>query len=273
MSARPESRFATLAGHSVHYHDIGQGEPVVFLHGGGPGASSWSNFKGNYRRFVDEGFRTILMDAVGFGGSSKPEDIAYPIDLHVQTVIELLDHLGVRAATLVGNSMGGATAIKTALDHSDRVSRLILLAPGGLAPRERYGEMVGIRTMVMAVIGESGPTPENLRETFALQLFDQTLITEALIEERYRVALEQPRAIYTTAAIPDMSGELSRITCPVLGFWGANDNFCPFEHAGLLAQGPLDSRVVSVNRCGHWVQVEHPVLFDEMSAAFLKGRL
>jgi 4,5:9,10-diseco-3-hydroxy-5,9,17-trioxoandrosta-1(10),2-diene-4-oate hydrolase len=269
----PQSRYAEIDGIRIHYRDLGEGEPVVFLHGGGPGASSWSNFKATQQRFVAEGFRALLPDTVGFGRSDKPADRDYSFDFLNACLLGALDEAGVGKAVFVGNSMGGAMAIKLALDHPDRVSKLILLAPAGLASRERYGQMPGIRAIAMAALGEDGPTPQRLRETFALQLFDKSLITEALIAERHEIAVTQPKAVYLTMRIPDLSGDVARLACPVLTFWGMNDEFCPVETAQLLATGPEDSRVVLVNRCGHWVQVERPGLFESVSIAFLRNAL
>ena len=72
----PEGNYAECAnGYRIHYLDEGQGEVVVFLHGSGPGASGYSNFKGNYRHLVDAGYRCIIPDLIGYGFSDKPTDV------------------------------------------------------------------------------------------------------------------------------------------------------------------------------------------------------
>ena len=105
-------QFADIGdGLRVHYNERGAGEPVVFLHGGGQGSGGWTNWKLNLDHFAREGFRAIAPDAIGYGLSSKPDDAIYSIDFLSQTLERLLDNLGIDKVTLVGNSMGGATAI------------------------------------------------------------------------------------------------------------------------------------------------------------------
>ena len=125
----PEGNYAQIdGGLRIHYHEDGTGEPVIFLHGSGPGASGYSNFKGNYLVFAERGFRAIVPDLPGFGLSSKPENAAYVLDLFVQALNGLLGKLGIQRCVLLGNSLGGAIAIKFTLDHPEVVSRLILMA-------------------------------------------------------------------------------------------------------------------------------------------------
>ena len=129
----PVGRFADIGnGQRIHYHDVGQGEPVIFLHGAGGGASSYSNFKGNYPAFAAAGFRCIVADMLGFGLSSKPDIPQYDLDFFVDGVHRLVKALGLQQVTLLGNSLGGAVSLGYALAHPDEVKRLILMAPGGV---------------------------------------------------------------------------------------------------------------------------------------------
>ena len=136
MSAMAQGHFVTLPqGLRLHYLDIGgqgagSGETVVFIHGSGPGASGHSNFKQNYPLFVTAGYRVIVPDLPGYGASDKP-DTLYTLDFFVNALSGLLDALDTQRCILVGNSLGGAIAIKLALDQPQRVSRLVLMAPGG----------------------------------------------------------------------------------------------------------------------------------------------
>ncbi|WP_428985523.1 alpha/beta fold hydrolase [Sphaerotilus microaerophilus] len=96
----------------VHYHDQGKGEVVIFLHGAGGGASGYSNFKGNYPVFAEAGFRSIVPDLLGYGLSSKTETpTEYHLDFFVSGVKGLVDQLGLKNVTLLGNSLGGAVAL------------------------------------------------------------------------------------------------------------------------------------------------------------------
>src|SRR3546814_15382440 len=103
------------------------------LHGGGPGASAWSNFGSALPGFA-AGFRTILIDQPGFGGSDKPPVEGNYYRFAAKYVVRLLDQLGIERAHVLGNSLGGGTAVRLALEHQRRVARLGLMGTGGLLP-------------------------------------------------------------------------------------------------------------------------------------------
>jgi 4,5:9,10-diseco-3-hydroxy-5,9,17-trioxoandrosta-1(10),2-diene-4-oate hydrolase len=129
------SRFAEAAGMRLHYHEaapVGSGSiPVVMLHGGGPGASAWSNFGRNLPVFAAR-FRTLMVDQPGFGRSAKPAITGNYFTFAADAVAGLLDQLGIDRVHLVGNSLGGGTAVRFALRFPERADRLVLMAPGGL---------------------------------------------------------------------------------------------------------------------------------------------
>lgn len=271
MSAIPMGSFADLSSCvRVHYHDLGAGPPVVFLHGSGPGASGYSNFKQNFPA-LSAHHRLLAPDALGFGLSSKPEDVHYSLRTLCDVTIQFVNHLGLDRFALVGNSLGGAMAIQLALDLPDRVSRLVLMAPGGLETRERYMDMEGIRGMMRTVFARGGYTRDTIRELFALQLWDPAKLGEETLSERLGVAQTQPRRIFETLSVPYLTPELGRIACPVLALWGREDKFCPISGAETLRAACRDVRVVEIPECGHWVMAEYPELFNREAVAFLAG--
>lgn len=270
----PQAHYCDVGdGNVVHYHEAGDGPPVLFLHGSGPGASGWSNFNGNYPEIAARGFRTLVPDALGFGWSSKPTDATYAVTWLNDAVRRFLDSLGVDRCAIVGNSMGGAMAIRFALDFPERVSQLVLMAPGGLESRETYMQMAGIQGMMRTVFSRQGYTPENIRALFSLQLYDPSLITEALVEERLEIARLQPRRVFETLNVPDMSGEVEGLQMPVFALWGREDQFCPVSGAATLARACPDARVLTLTRCGHWVMVERRALFNRWCGDFLEGAI
>mgnify|MGYP000682543201 CR=1 FL=1 len=271
LNAVPEGKYADIGGgHRIHYHEAGEGFPVLFLHGSGPGASGWSNFRRNYPAIAEAGFRAIVPDTLGYGYSSKPDDVDYGLSFLVSALSRMLDTLGITRCAVVGNSHGGAMSIQLTLDRPELVTRLVLMAPGGLEEREAYMKMRGIRAMMKAFLSPEGITREGMRRVFGLQLFDPTQITDAIIEERFAIAETQPKRVLTSMHVPHLAPELSRISCPVLGFWGANDEFCPVSGATTIASQCPDARVMLLSRCGHWVMVEHAELFNRMCIDFLR---
>ncbi len=265
----PFDRIAELPdGMRLHYLDVGTGPVVVWLHGSGPGASGFSNFKGNYPAFAAAGFRNIVLDLPGFGRSDKPADAHYNLDFFVSRLSAFVDTIGVDRCTLLGNSLGGAIALGLALARPELVERLILMAPGGVEERETYFKMEGIRRMVETYA--AGPMGvEQMRHVMSLQLYDASQLDEALLAERAAVAATQPANLFSTMLVPNMTDRLHELRCPVLGFWGVDDHFNPASGAAkILAQAPA-ARFIMLNRCGHWVQVEHADLFNRSCIDFL----
>nr|WP_298380775.1 alpha/beta hydrolase [uncultured Halomonas sp.] len=253
----------------LHYLDEGEGPVVVWLHGSGPGASGHSNFKGNYPVFVEAGFRNIVLDLPGFGRSDKPADAQYHLDFFVEALNGLLEALNISRCTLLGNSLGGAIALGQTLTHPQRTERLILMAPGGVEARETYFQMEGIQRMV-EVFGRGPMGIEEMREVMTLQLFDSSQLDEELLAERAAVAPTQPANLFSTMMVPDMTERLGELDCPMLGFWGINDRFNPVGGTHKLLEHAPQARFLLLNRCGHWVQVEHTDLFNRTCLDFLR---
>lgn len=146
----PEGHYAECAnGYRIHYLDEGHRDApvVVFLHGSGPGASGYSNFKGNYPALVKAGYRCIIPDLIGYGFSDKPTDVDHPLAFFVECVRQTLDCAAIEHCTVIGNSLGGAIALGLALDYPALVTKLVLMAPGGLSELHEYQQMPGMQKM------------------------------------------------------------------------------------------------------------------------------
>lgn len=271
MAALPQGHFVTLNdGLRLHYLDNGSGEPVLFLHGSGPGASGHSNFKLNYPEFAAAGHRVLVPDLPGYGASDKPET-DYTLDFFVDAMFGLLDALDISRCTLVGNSLGGAIAIRMALDQPQRIARLVLMAPGGLMEKEQYYlQMEGIQKMGAAFANGELNDAGGMRRLLSLQLFDPSQISDETVNERVAVVLEQPRCVLTRMQVPNLAGRVAELSCPILGFWGMNDKFCPASGAQTLMDACRNIRFVLLSECGHWVMVEHRALFNREVLAFLE---
>ncbi|MAC45948.1 MAG: 3-oxoacyl-ACP reductase [Oceanospirillum sp.] len=265
----PLGHFAQLSnGHKLHYLDQGEGPVVLWLHGSGPGASGFSNFKGNYPKFCEAGYRNIVLDLPGFGRSDKPDNVEYRLEFFVECLNLFLQEVGIQRCTLLGNSLGGAIALGQALAYPDTVDKLILMAPGGVEERETYFQMEGIQRMV-EVYNQGPMGVEQMREVMSLQLFDASQLTDEILSERAAVAVTQPENLFSTMLVPNMTEQLKELQCPVLGFWGTNDVFNPVEGMHKFMDNVPEVRFLMVNRCGHWVQVEHEDLFNRTCIDFL----
>lgn len=268
----------TVTADGLHYTDQGDGPPVVLLHGSGPGVSGLANF-GDVLPALSKGLRCLVLDQPGFGASARPEvfDRSY-LRIAADAVTALLDELGLEKVALLGNSMGGDVAVRFALDNPSRVSRLLLMGPGGTgAPILGPQPSEGIKRLQEF---NADPTRERLVAWLTTMVFDPRVLTEELVDARFAAATA-PGAIknlvdaYATFYDPafaepvPLHAEVSRLRCEVLIAWGRDDRVAPVEGALYPARQirRCDLRIFS--RCGHWVQVERKDDFERMALEFL----
>ncbi|HVL02056.1 MAG TPA: alpha/beta fold hydrolase [Dongiaceae bacterium] len=273
---KPASQYAQLSGQNVrlHYTELGSstGSPILFLQGSGPGASGWLNFRYNAQYFADQGFHVIIPDLPGFGDSDKP-DRDYTLDFFTDVVTEFADQLDLARFALVGNSLGGAVSLGVALTQPQRVSHLILMGCGGLEDQITYFQkMPGIQAMTKVPLGSPEFTPAYLKQVLQLIVHDPKHITDELIEERFRILSTQNPAVFKRMVIPNLTARLNEIQSPVLGFWGAQDRFCPISGAETLVTHCPDAQVITLSQCGHWVMIEHADLFNRRCVEFLRSK-
>jgi 4,5:9,10-diseco-3-hydroxy-5,9,17-trioxoandrosta-1(10),2-diene-4-oate hydrolase len=270
VRAPPFGRLAKLpSGHELHLREVGAGPPIVFVHGSGPGASATSNFKQNVPALAAAGYRCVLPDMVGFGWSAKPVGIDYTLDLFANTLIELLDQLGLERCVMLGNSLGGAIALRVAILQPERVAKLVLMGPGGIESRETYFQMPGIQKMVSGFTG-AGFDKAGLRKLLELLTFDPAVVTQELLDERWNVLQTQPKDVLARMIVPDQTPDLPGVRCPVLGFWGMEDQFCPASGYEKILRACPASRFEMLSRCGHWAMAEYPQLFNRHVIDFLQ---
>lgn len=269
----PEGSYADLPnGYRIHYQDIGQGPAVVFLHGSGSGASGHSNFKGNYPVIVEGGFRAIVPDLIGYGYSDKPDDVEYSLDFFVECLKQTLDAAGVERASLVGNSLGGAIAIKYALDYPDRVDKLVLMAPGGVEDQPDYFKMPGMQLMREVFTSPEPLTPERMKQFFIdAFVVDPSVIEDELVQERWATAQLQNPQVVKSMTVPNMTDRLPELRGPTLVFWGMDERMMPESGIMKLAKGCRNAQIVLLSECGHWVMLEHRDLFNRMTLDFLRN--
>jgi 4,5:9,10-diseco-3-hydroxy-5,9,17-trioxoandrosta-1(10),2-diene-4-oate hydrolase len=276
ISGMPEGQYADLPnGQRLHYQDISkQGiesdSVVVFLHGSGSGASGHSNFKNNYPELIEQGFRVIVPDHIGYGYSDKPVDVEYHLNFFVECIKQMLDSIGVDKFTLIGNSLGGAIALRYALDYPGNVEKLVLMAPGGVENQADYFTMPGMQMMKEVFTSSEPITPAKMKAFFATAfVVDPSCLDDQLVQERWESMQTQNAHVVQTMVVPNMEDELANLQCPVLVFWGMNENMMPETGIMKLAKKCNNVRVVLVSECGHWVMLEHKAMFNRMTVDFL----
>ncbi|QIK68458.1 alpha/beta fold hydrolase [Nocardioides sp. HDW12B] len=247
------------------------------LHGGGPGASAWSNFGAALPGFAED-FRTILVDQPGFGWSDKPDVVGNYYRFAAEHVLALLDELGIERCHLLGNSLGGGTAMRLALMAPDRVARLVLMGPGGLSLNLFHADPTeGVQRLMDF---SANPSREALRAFVSTMVVDQRLVTDELIEERYADATapgareamtSMGMSFFDPATAEDgmLWREAHRLRHHTLLTWGREDRVNPLDGALAALKLIPRARLHVFPRCGHWAQIEAAEEFREVATGFL----
>ena len=249
---------------------------MILLHGSGAGATGWSNFAPNIRRLAED-FRVLALDAPGWGRSDAATSDDYD---HPAAVLEFMDALGIEKAALVGNSMGGMTAITFAARYPDRISHLITMGPGSFfsvptmfGPGD--GPSEGLKILQE---GYRNPTPEVMKRLVEIMTFSPEHATDELAQQRADNASARPDhlANFLTSFAKARPGADGRdaaadpgITTKALLIHGRDDRVVHFEHSLRLVSMIADSRLVLLNRCGHWAQLEHAEEFNRLVRDFV----
>jgi 2-hydroxy-6-oxonona-2,4-dienedioate hydrolase len=275
------SRFVTVkeadADLTIHYNDCGDGtDVVVMLHGSGPGATGWANFNRNIEPLVQAGHRVLLIDCPGWGKSGSVVNSGSRSDLNARIVKGVIDQLGIEKISILGNSMGGHTAVAFALTYPGNVAKLVLMG-GGTGGMSLYAPMPteGIK-LLNGLYRE--PTLENLKKFNDVFVFDPSVLTEELLQARLANILSRKDHLENFLAslaanprqFPDFGPRLPSITAPTLIVWGRQDRVVPFDTGLRLVAGIPNSQLHIFNQCGHWAQWEHAHAFNRMVVDFLK---
>ena len=272
-----------VAGKPVFVAEAGDGPPVVMLHGGGPGASGVTNYSRNIDSLAEH-FRVIVPDMPGYGRSAKGVDQSDPFGYLADMIRGLLDGLGVGTACLVGNSYGGAAALRLALDTPQRVGKLVLMGPGGIGTT-RSVPTAGLKSL-LAYYGGDGPSRDKLEAFIRNYLvYEGTCVPDSLIDTRYAASVDPevvadpplrrpsgPTALRTLWRM-DLTRDkrLKHLQTPTLVLWGLDDKVNRPSGGPMLANLMPNADLVMTSRTGHWMQWERAELFNRMAVDFLSA--
>jgi 4,5:9,10-diseco-3-hydroxy-5,9,17-trioxoandrosta-1(10),2-diene-4-oate hydrolase len=266
----------------LHYEEAGTGtQPVVLLHGGGPGASGPSNFRRNLPVFAEH-FRTLVVDQPGYGKSDKPQVQGNYFTFAADALAGLLDELGIDKIHLVGNSLGGGTAVRFALSHPERAGRLVLMGPGGLSLNVFAPDPTEGVKRLAEFAAPPGPSREKMAAFLRTLVFDQRLVTDELIDERFAAACD-PESLQAMASMGAsffdpasyeeglLWREAHRLRHRVLLIWGREDRVNPVDGALVALKLIRRAQLHVFGGCGHWVQLEKFEEFNRLAIGFLEG--
>jgi 2-hydroxymuconate-semialdehyde hydrolase len=266
------SRSLEVLGVDTHFHDAGSGPPLLLLHGSGPGVSAWSNWRLVYPALAER-FRVIAPDQVGFNRTQPEGEVRYGRGLWTDHALALMDELGIGRFSVIGNSMGGAIALSLAVARPEALERIVVMGTMGVAGEIPPG---------LEEVWSYDPSPESMRRLLELFAYDRSIITEELVQMRYRASTE-PRARDAFAAmfpaprqagLDDLAlsdGELGSIPHPVLLAHGYNDRVIPFAETSLALMEVLpNAQLHAFGNSGHWVMIEQNRAFTATVLAFLE---
>ena len=258
----------------------GVGPAVVMLHGGGPGASGVSNYSRNIASLA-RSFRVIIPDMPGYGRSTKHVNHDDPFGHIADSIRGLLDELRLPTAHLIGNSYGGAAALRLALDTPRRVGKLVLMGPGGIGTT-RGLPTDGLKSL-LSYYGGGGPTRDKLSSFIRTYLvYDGAAVPDDLIDLRYRASidpevvadppLQRPKGLRTLWRM-DLTRD-KRLRClpnPTLVLWGRDDKVNRPSGGPLLLNLMPNAELVMTSHTGHWMQWERAELFNQLVTEFLSA--
>jgi 2-hydroxymuconate-semialdehyde hydrolase len=216
--------------------------------------------------------RVVAPDQLGFGGTATGERRTYGRAAWTDHALSLLDTLGIGTVDIIGNSMGGAIALSIAAARPQAVRRLVLMGSMGVAMALPQG--------LDAVWGYT-PGAEQMRRVIGLFAHHRDLITDELVELRYRASLDPPVRDSWAAMFPEPrqrwvddlalpGAELTAIGAPVLLVHGRDDRVVPWRSSSAQLVDLLpDARLHVLSGCGHWTMIERTADFLAVVQPFL----
>jgi pimeloyl-ACP methyl ester carboxylesterase len=275
------SAYVKANGIKTHYIHAGEGEPVVLVHGGGPGASGKHNWGQNIGALAKH-FSVYAVDLVGYGYTDKPS-INYTYQAKVDHIASFIDALCLDGVRLSGNSMGCYVVTRYMLDHPERVKKLFMVATATVASAMNIGDISTQGGKVRWRVGDT-VTEETMRDWLSMLLHNKDRISDELLRERVRLG-NLPGAAEAQASYRkhmqlcrtdpnlkqwyDISNRLPRVTIPMELIWGANDEFASVELGKKMRDLLPNLRAFHmVEGAGHQVQNDQPEKFNELITKF-----
>ncbi|WP_299569950.1 alpha/beta fold hydrolase [uncultured Williamsia sp.] len=268
---------------TLRYHEAGSPDApsLILLHGSGPGVTGWRNYRGNLGVFAEH-FHTFVLEFPGFGVSDPWGGM--PVLDAGKSVNAFMKGLGIPSAAMIGNSMGGVVGVNLAIRKPELVSKLVTIGGVGanlFSPQPTEG---------LQLLQEFADDPDRDRLVRWLRsmVYDKSLVTDELIEERWEAATHPDarrtgETMYGSAAFamqqeflaasdaPPYWATMHKVACPTLLTWGRDDRVSPPDMALVPMRLIPDAQLHVFPRCGHWVMIEAKEAFEATVLAFLRS--
>ncbi|MDP3906662.1 alpha/beta fold hydrolase [Novosphingobium sp.] len=264
-----------VGGIHTNYHESGDGDPVILLHGSGPGVTAWQNWHKILPR-LGETHRVLALDVVGFGFSPLPEGEKPGIKLWTRHLAGFIDAMGLDRVTLIGNSFGGSLALGMMAHHAHKVRSLVLMG----TPAGEFEQTQGL-----ANSRSFEPSLDAMRAMMRAFPYDPSIVTDEAVEARLRVANiasgketikklqpgdeQEAKGPRIVKGIPLQ--QLDAIDVPALILHGREDKMIPLSVAVRMHEHLKRSEMHVFGQCGHWVQLEREDQFLDQVRGFLRN--
>jgi pimeloyl-ACP methyl ester carboxylesterase len=280
------SNTINVNGVRTHFVEAGEGEPVVLVHGAGPGAFAWAGWRQTIPALAAH-FHVYALDTLGFGLTDKPTDIVYSDQASVDHLAGFIDTLCLDKVNLLGNSRGAYMAAKYTCDHPDRVTRLLMVSSGSIAAAMGIERQEKQKEGQRQIQGYDG-TPEAMRRFMERIVHDHAKITDALVAMRVKMAampghdyVQKSQRKYRDSLADnpnerqrfELKHRLPMLTIPMRMVWGAKDSFAPPEFADKLRALLPNVGFDVLPNSGHQAQNDEADKFNAIALAFFRGEI
>ena len=270
--------FIKLNGLNIHTVRMGQGSPLLFLHGLPTSSYLWRNVQ----RPLSASFQTIAPDLMGLGKSDSPTEGPLGLPEQANMILALMNHLELERVVLVAHEIGGGAAQILTANHPERVRGLVLLDTVALA---EYWPVGLVRFLRLPLAGSSLPKiPASvlrfkLRGFIKKGLFHKELLTETMfaeysdifMDEQKRPALLRMIRSFDPRGLQEAGDRLKTIRMPKLFLWADNDAYLPLESGQKFFDGFPSGKFVHVSKAGHFLPEDQPDRVVNEIKTFLSG--
>lgn len=257
----PPEKTVEVLGQHIRYVEAGQGPALIFVHGLGSSAASWSFDIGP----ASQKFHVYALDQIGFGHSDKPL-IEYRIETFVEFLQGFMQALNIPKAALVGNSLGGWIAVEFTAQHPEMVNKLVLVDAAGLRPDGSRSPSVDLNPS--SLVG--------MRSVLEAVFYNQQIISDGLVRQVFEEHLKNGDGYTTERVLANIfrgdqyeDEKLTSIHTPTLAVWGRDDRLTPLSVGERYQKGIVGAKIVVFDQCGHVPQMEQAVQFNKALLDFL----
>lgn len=267
-----QGKYEVINGYKSYCHEEGEGEPLLLIHGSGPGVSAWANWRLVFP-ILSKKFHLYAPDLAGFGSSQKDEGSSYGIDIWVNQLIDFIEAKNLQKVSILGNSLGGALALHIAHRRPELLNKIVCMGSSGTHFELTEG--------LDAVWGYT-PSFENMQHLIKVFSYATEYANNAdLVKMRYEATLNEENQLAFEAMFPAprqrhidaqviSDEELNKIKVPALLLHGREDRVVPLETSWNLSNQLPNAELHTFPKCGHWTQIERTESFCQQVEYFLE---